>query len=400
MKHVYQLISVTLTVFTSVLEGSTFNRSFFYRASSFWQEPRFEKQFLTTLDIAFSGGSTYKGRNKCGQTTNILSIDSPAHLPILKKCKESTFKSSPNKVRLEGVFDLFEANFNLYQNFCHGFFLHFHLPVVLAQVHSFKRYNSSCTKTSKKYTPVWKQTVQSLESFIQKCDLCVHSLRKAALSDTSLLLGWTSSFDGPCYSDFIDVTLQAGVLFPTGKKKNAKLLYDISYGYNGHWGFSFIGDIALGACDWLTVGLHSDIIAFGNRTAGIPLSRSIDSITAKEALARISAGPVWRLGTYMKADHFCSPISLLLALAYEQKNHDKVQPKSSAFAQSLAIRNVQLKTWSRWLLHFLFEYDFTTEESFIGPRIGIFYNRELAGKHVFSTHTGGGFLGLDVTWCF
>ncbi len=375
MKHIYQVIVVFLLICTHALKASTFNRSFFYRASSFWGEPRFERNGLTTLDIALSGGSTHKGRNKCGDTTDILSIYS----------SDVSFTPSHNQVCKRGTFDLFEANFNLYQNLCYGLFWHFHLPVVLARLSPCS--NKAHTKISKKPLPLWRQTAEHFESFLEKCTFCVRSFKKAALSDASLLLGWTHSFDGPCYSDFIDVTLQAGILFPTGKKKNNALLFDIPYGYNGHWGFSFISDIALGACDWLTVGLHSDAIAFGSRTNCIDANKEF----------RISAGPVWRLGAYMKADHFCSPLSLVVAFAYEQKNSDRVHLKNNTVPDALVAGT---QKWSRWLLHILFEYDFTIEESIIGPRIGFFYNRELAGKRVFSTHTGGGFLGLDVTWCF
>ena len=37
-----------------------FNRSLFFRASSFWDEPRFEKPYLTTFDIQLAGGSGHR----------------------------------------------------------------------------------------------------------------------------------------------------------------------------------------------------------------------------------------------------------------------------------------------------------------------------------------------------
>src|SRR5690242_7333697 len=46
----------------------------FYRAAFFWGEPRFEKDWLTTIDTTVGGGSTMQGYNNCGDKTSLLAI--------------------------------------------------------------------------------------------------------------------------------------------------------------------------------------------------------------------------------------------------------------------------------------------------------------------------------------
>jgi hypothetical protein len=377
---------VTISLF-SFLEG--FNRSLFYRVSSFWEEPRFEKKFLSTLDVSLLGGATRCGRDGCGKKTNIFSIYGPAHLAC----------TSGSHTKVKGTFDVFEVDFNFYQNLCSGLFWHFHLPVVLAHI-------SSCLYEKKhshtKDISLWRRMIQTVEPFLDHCNVGIRSLKKTGFSDSSLLLGWTTSTDTFSYLDFVDITLQAGFLIPTGKKKRSDRIFDIPYGYNGHWGFSFIGDIAWGVCDWFTMGLHGDVIAFGKRNECNFIQKLADNkpSTVYKEHVRVSAGPVWRLGWYAKADHFCGPASLVLAFAYEQKNKDRLQFNTQMLSGGVRRIIGPHKEWSRWIVHLLAEYDFTRENSFLGPRVRIFYNREITGKRVFSTHTVGGFIGLDVIWRF
>ena len=56
------------------------------------------------------------------------------------------------------------------------------------------------------------------------------------------------------------------------------------------------------------------------------------------------------------------------------------------------------KSWSRSIFHIMAEWDFATCTSWYGPRIGIFYDKQITGKRVFDISMVGGYFGLDINW--
>lgn len=387
-----------------------FNRSVFFRTSSFWDEPRLVKPYLSTFEIQLLGGSNHKGRRCTGKTTNILSIYGPENVQGLSSANPDhplILPNTPQTISFQAVADVFEANFNLSQNFCHGFFTHFHLPVVLLQLYPSGYLADSCrsARASKHYKPVWQQTLQPINKFLKPFDLALCSTHQAGLSDSTLFLGWTTSYEDTCRLDYIDFTLQTGLLLPTGKKKSINQPFDIAYGYNGHWAFPLMADISFGLFDWFTFGIHADSLFFLKKEQCIRMKAAHQASTGFIRLgkgqATVEPGIVWRAGTYLKADHFFNGLSLLLGFSYEQQNRTKLIPRNQKLFPCAFVNNdEQLKKWARTVVHFLVEYDFTTEESCLGPRIGFFYDRQITGQRVFDIHTVGGYCGLDVSWCY
>lgn len=394
---------LVVALFTRSTEA--FNRSLFFRSSSFWDEPRFERSWLSTADVQILGGGNHLGKNGCGKRVPLLGIYGPENVTALSAVTPGNpliLPGNPHTIRFQSVADVFEADFNLYQNFCNGFFTQFHFPIILLQIYP----SGFCegSDTSKKYHPAWQQTLESLARFLKPYDLNVCPHRNAAPSDSTLFVGWTHSYEDTTFLDFIDVTAKTGVLFPTGKKKSLSTLFDIPYGYNGHWAIPLSGDISFGVYDWLTVGLHGDNLLFFNRTECIRLKTDEEADTGLIVLgkgkAEVHHGMVWRLGAYAKADHFFSGLSLLMAFSYERQNKDTVYPCNRQFNIRHVNQNEQLRAWSRSIFHIMAEWDFATCDSWYGPRIGIFYDKQITGKRVFDISMIGGYLGLDINWCF
>ncbi len=387
-----------------------FNRSLFFRASSFWDEPRFEKPFLGTFDIQLLGGSTHMGRNARGKKTNILGIYGPENIEALSSVEPNhplILPGNPKTICFQAVADVLEADFNLYQNFCRGVFLHFHFPVILLHIFpSGYLQDEFCTAVPcKHYTPAWEIAVRSLNTFLSDFDLCINRVKKAAPSDSTLFVGWTHSFENTTYLDFIDTTIKTGILFPTGKRKNTHEVFDIPYGYNGHWAIPLSWDISVGALDWLTAGFHIDNLFFLHKIQCVRMKSEHEVptgvITLGEGLADVKPGIVWRTGGYLKADHFFSGLSFLLAFTYEQQNKSTLIPcNQEVFNVTHVNDTMELKKWARSIAHILVEYDFAHEESHVGPHIGFFYDKEFTGLRVFNLSVLGGYFGIDVNWCF
>ena len=166
--HKRVLMGIALLSF-SPLHG--FNRSLFFRTSSFWDEPRLIKPYLTTFEIQPLGGSNHIGRNECRKKTNIAAIYGPENICTLNEAAvlcgqgghDLVLPHNPSKICFQAIADVFETDFNLYQNFTHGFFAHFHLPVFLVQLFPSGYLEDHCCagKAPKHYRPVMGKYLQA-----------------------------------------------------------------------------------------------------------------------------------------------------------------------------------------------------------------------------------------------
>lgn len=403
-----QFIIIRLLIYCCFLPLVAFNRSLFFRTSSFWDEPRLERPSLTTCEIQLQGGSNHRGRNACHEKTNILSIYGPENIRALSHIDNAlVLPHNPKELSFIGVADVFETDINVYQNYCHGFFTHFHLPVILFQLCPSGYHENNCCehKTSKHYKPAWQKSFKPLAHFLKPYHLNLCPQHDAGLSDSTLFLGWTTTYQNTCYLDYIDFTVKTGVLFPTGRKKELDEVFSIPYGYNGHWAVPLSGDISFGLFDWLTVGLHADNLFFFKKKEYVRMKAAHQDGTGFIRLAKDEAevhqGIVWRAGTYLKADHFYNGLSLLLGFAYEQQNRSHIVPCNKQKYDTAFVNNDELlKKWDRSLVILSAEYDFTCIDANYGPRIGIFYDRQMTGKRVFDINPVGGYVGIDVNWCY
>lgn len=360
-----------------------FDRSLFFRVSSFWGEPRLERNFLGTVDFQLSGGSTRCGHNGCGEKTNILNIYGPDFLTI---CDQE----DPARVLFGGKFSLFEFNFNLYQNLKRGFFVHVHTPVFATKLEPESVEVQTCQNSS------CSNPVAVLQNTLARNGICSRTAHNRGFGDTTLFLGWTINYEGTTYLDYVDFTIRTGVLFPTGKRRDGSSLFEIPYGYDGHWGLPWAVDLSVGAYNWLTFGVHGDGVYLFNRTRCV----NFNSTNCKTGFIkfgmeelRVKSGAVNRAGFYTKADHVVAGFSVLTAFTYEQKNSDRICNNSVAIDE-------QFKKWSRWIFQILFEWDVTHCDEKLGTRIGLSYNKQITGKRVFDTDITMGYLGLDITYVF
>ncbi len=396
----------------SISAAQGFNRSLFFRTSSFWGEPRFVKPWLSTMDVQVLGGSNHRSRDGCGDRTNLFTLYGCENVNALSKASVNEFggkplvlPGDPEFITFKAVADVFEADINWYQNFCYGFFTQFHLPALAVRICPSGFIDPECCDDlHSRYHPVWEQPVEELDPFLSQFNINTCTPTEGGLSDSTLFLGWSYSYEDTCYLDFIDTTIKTGVLFPTGKKRNPDELFSIPFGYNGFYAIPLSWDISIGAFDWLTFGFHADTLFFIKRTKCLRM-RTPDEATSGiivlgQGLAEVKHGTVWRMGTYIKADHFFGGLSFLLAFAYEQKNKSIVTPCDDQFDPCQVNEDPRFNKWARSLTHIQLEYDFAKEDSCVGTRFGLFYDHEMTGLRTFNINPFGGFLGVDVAWVY
>jgi hypothetical protein len=417
MKHWW----LTIVLIAPLLYPSTRDNGHFYRAPHFWDETRLEKDFLSSFDITFAGGWTKHGHDQSSCKVDLLNIYGAANMHQLGlnvpgkdlSTKEDTAltmlslvpaNGNFGKFAFSGSFETYEATFAWTQNIKCGFFLQAHIPIRHLQICDIKYCDLSPTACQfpNKNTPEWQVFLNLFDAILKKYTLSIGNITKNGIGDTTVLVGWTRNYEDTEEIDLIDLTIKTGFLAPTGARKNEDLAFDLPLGYNGHWAIPAGIDLALGAYDWLTLGMHLSALFFFDTTRQIRLQTSAEQsgfIKLAKDCAKIQSGSLWHAAGYLKADHFAQGLSLLFGYSLMHKNESTVAPVNSvAFNAATANSDQMLQDWQSHTLHCMVEYDFTKEESSVGPRVGLFYDFLIGGKRIFKTSMIGLGIGLEILW--
>jgi hypothetical protein len=314
-----------------------FSNSYFYRASTFWQEPRFERELLSSFDIALIGGSTCISRG-CNKKK----------VPLLNLYQK---KLGTQNAR----FTIFEIDLLYTQNIFSGFFTEVTVPFIHANL--YPCYFQSCSYKDRINTRSIKKP-----------------FKESLFTDATVLVGWTTNYEDTRYIDFIDATFKIGVSTPLQKRYWCAQTLEIPLNYANQSAVIGALTTSFGLYDWLTIGAHANVLRFIQKSS-------------------CRLGNISRAGVYIKADHLCKGISLLLAATYEQ------QKKIHGRLHYIPIRSFT-QGWSRTLVHLMLEYDSATLENNWGLRVALIYNKTLTGRNIFQTNTLEGSLGCDISWAF
>ncbi len=365
MAYVYahRWLGCCAVVFFSCFTLQALDNSHFYRASFFTGEPRFEKRWLQTLGVTCSGGSTRTARNACGKK---VCLDNPEILQKLLACPIGIPRDL--QIEIDGRFGIFEAIIDWYSNYTCGFFTHFYLPI-----RSLEITDISCGR----------RRVLARNPYDQH----VLNVRKSGLGDVSLLGGWTINYEQTECLDFIDFAVQVGLLLPTGVERSERKLLDIPLGYDGHFGIPILFDSAIGFYDWLTLGLHGDVLIFIDRFKHIKKVGRC-ALDACER-AHVQRRPLGAIECYIKADHVVQGLSWLLGYRYDHKGHDLWRSCKKRLP-------VCCPGWRMHTLNVIAEYDFAHLDRPCAPRIGLIYNAAVGGRNIFTTSILGGYIYFDI----
>ena len=303
-------------------------------------------------------------------------------------------------------FKIVEAYINLYQNLSRGFFLQVNLPIRSFTVRDVCKefIPPECDPISVNCPQSWQTFLDNFDTVLDTYNLCCEPFNKTHIGDLGFMVGYASNYQETQYLDFIDNTFKLGLLIPTGKKKDPHNILDIPHGYDGHVGFPFSWTSSIGLFDWLTFSLHVFILPFANRTKTVHVKTSLKQqgiIKLACTKANVSAGTLWEIGTYIKADHFVSELSLILAYTFDKKQSDKLRPIRTTTVSAVVMNDdIMLQGWRMHTLNFIIEWDFNKPGCRYGPRISFLYNKVLGGKRVFNGRMLGGDFGFDATWSY
>jgi hypothetical protein len=395
----------------------------FWRATNFltaFYEPRLARNWLTSFDATLGYGSTKKGRDDtCSVKVPLLDIYGVQNMQALGINVPGKDLTNPGDILLtqlallpindgfaqlsySGKFQVFEANLCFSQNITCGFFVQAHMPIRQLKVTDITPCDLSptdCTNGPNQFTPTWQTFLMLLPSILQKYGISPGPTETSGIGDISLLAGWTNNYEETREIDYFDTTFRAGVLFPTGKKRNEDQAFSIANGYNGFFAIPASLDLAVGWYDWFTMGIHFGGMAFIQKNKDVRMKTDCAQsgfIKLAKGRARVDPGTIWEINPYLKADHIICGFSFLVAYSFANKNRDIISPCDlTVFIPSIVNTDQMFFGWKMHTINFIAEFDFATYEHPWYPRIGGFFNLVVGGERIFNTNVGGFQIGVD-----
>lgn len=403
------------TFYSSV--AFTMDRSHWYRATPVIPEPRLAKPGLATASVDVSSGHAHHGYNACGKKVPLFDIygrhdftrlatglpldltdsdDNVLHALTLLHDSRSCPGSS-----IKGTFVCNELYLSYVHNYRSGFFSQIIAPFRELRVSRICVDNHCAPYLA---TSAWQNFSRQCARIMRKYGIAWESYHESHIGDTTVLFGWTMNYQDTDILDYIDCSITAGCLFPTGLVRSLKNPFAIPTGYDGHYALPVQCDFSFGLYEWLTLGCHADVLPFFGRKTCMRMKTDrtqSDIVLLGSGLAHRSMGPLMTTNMFVKADHVVRNFSCLLSYSCAHKWRDTVTPcDMTLFTRDIVNSNGQYASWTMHTINFLIEGDFSTEQCPVGPRISLFYNIPVAGKRIFRTSMGGVQVGLDITLCY
>jgi len=415
-------VSVLAIICCLPLQIACYDNALFFRATPFFGEPRLERNTLFSFDVMAGSGATRKGRNQCGQSVPIFDLygtQNMHELGVGVPCKDPTnpldlilidLANTPGGdcfgvLSARGKFALVESNIIITQNFARGFYAQAYLPIRRFDVHSicFCDCSPQCECPNNE-NQIWQNFLDNFDAILNRYCLSKCGYKQAGIGDFAFELGWTHSYQETTELDYVDIGFRAGILFPTGAKRNIDRIFSLPFGYNGHYGIPLTIDLALGACEWISLGIHFQAIPLVRNTQMVRVQTSPTQsglIKLAKTRARVDPGTVLTAGGFFKADHFARGLSLLVGYSFAHQGDTNLSLCDPICIDTRAICcDEQYKAWKMHTLNARAEIDFATESCPCGLRVGFFYDWNFGGERIFQTDMAGAYLGIDVAWDF
>lgn len=408
------------------------DEGFFFRATPLFELPRIARKGLLTSQMRVSYGSTEHARSGCEDTRSVpvwdcwgihdmqqIGVGVPNkdlsnQLDFLleqmqfersrisgNNCDYHQWAAYTIKGRVRLVEGIFDAGYNITKHFFVSCVLPFRLFMI--EDPDFIDLSQDDSIAPNKNTPLWKAFKSSFDAILNRYDLERGSERSYGLGDFALYGGYTYNYQESDNLDFVDFSFQLGVVAPTSKKKDQDKLFSLATGNDGHTGISFLADIAFGFYDWLTIAAHLHAVGFFDRTTHVRIKTGAHQsgviYLAKEK-ASIHRGNQINAGVCLQADHIVSGFSATVGYSFAQKNKDTVTPCDQTFSATIASSEGSRLGWKMHSIHASAEYDFSHSSWRLAPKIGVFYDAQVAGRRIFKMNMVGGNIGLDFLICY
>lgn len=414
---IYCFFILILAAFHSI---HPYCHEFFCKNTSPSHEPRFDRDFLHSIDISIYAGKTHKGRNGVKEKVSFLDIYGTQDLYytflnydnntlitstlttgqknaidnfLILAAADTTKKIG--KLSFEGNYHYCSTDITIIQNIIHGFFLELLIPFSRVSIRNITGTHQSTTTDAN-----WTTFYNQLDTILSAYNTSLQDYHHSKLGDITILGGWTNNSETSEIFDFFDTSIRLGVIVPTSQSKDTSHAFAIAPGYNKHVGVPLIATMAWGLYDWLTLGAHAKGVYF---LKNIGLHRvhtntqETGYLTLERTAAQESLGNIWNIGTFLKADHVIRGFSLQLNYNYSMQEKTQLDPfDTTLFSKTTVNTDNILQKWSHHEIQCSVEYDFAEDNQKFNPHLKVFYSQAIQGCRSYLNKSGGFSTGLYI----
>ncbi len=383
--------------------------AYFYMPEPFFGEPRFAKKWLTTLDVRLRGGHATRGYTDVGCDTRPIDIYGLQNMhAIAKNVPACILQCAPHgylnnlwqntpasnlfgRLGFEGKCSLVEFFPTFVQNFSHGFFVGTCIPIKkisMRNVMAIDLTDPSSVGANLSLSD-WQQFFGRFDQNLCRYGIYPRALHSGGLGDIMLFGGWTINYEDMDVLDFLDGTLTLGLQLPTAPCAPAQCPFMLPRGSNGHKGISLCATGALGALDWLTVGLQVGVLQFLSTQRVIAIKTAYEQsgwIKLARMCATVSPGLQWRIGEFFKFDHLAYGLSFTFGFSHTHQGATNVCQNTDP----------QWWSWRMNTFHFVLECDFATFKHPHAPHVAMTIDHVFNGKRTFNTSLFGTIIAWDL----
>jgi hypothetical protein len=414
------IILIVLTCITQLSKAIDFPQ--WYRAPFWAGEPRFEKKELFSCDLRFRGAQSKNGFNNNKCIVDALQIYGPEKINFLTKgANQEIINTIPNNIlntiwqkksdhnsfgliSFKGTLSVIDIQLDAQYNFSKNFFGELYIPFRTVRIHNISltdhsTYTNAPTRIN--YN-AWQTFSGNLCNELRSYNTYIKPKTTVGFGDIALLLGFTSNYEKTSYIDFIDTTIKAGYLAPTGKKQQPQDIFSVPLGYNGHSGLIVSLQSSIGLYEWITLSSHAQYTWFTDRTQCLRMKTACEQnglIKLSEGKALVHHGSLWGVGAACKADRLTEEISLILGFSHYQQRTNLIMPYDETQFDFSTVNNDSIHNgWEMTTIHACVEFDPSNEESPNQLRCTILVDAIINGKKVLKSNAFGCSVGIDYQW--
>jgi|GEM_PF-1073752 len=417
------IIAVCATIFAPLV---SYDLPHFYHATLIPYsviEPILDRDELYSAELFLATGVGTKGENSQRQTVptfDIFGISDAKHMVDGISHASSNNQLDYLLIQLQALPDtndrfsklsisgkVFPSQYDLFftKVFNHGIFIQAHIPVRSCEVMSIE--TTDLSPTAKNIFPnkdnyEWYSFLRQFDEIMKRYSISLKSFDKTVLGNPTILFGITHSYVHTTFLDFIDVTAGTGITFNATSRSGLKQVLAAPFFDRSFTGIPLQVRAAIGAYDWLTLGIYGEATLFfdGHQKRHVTTSdKQQGMIHLAVTDVKVKKGPNVHVCGYIKADHVVRGLSLLFGYSYVFSAKETVHAvNKTLFPYDAINKNKQLKSWDMHTLHYIFAYDFSLQHSWYGPRVSIGYNQIVSGKRIIKSNMLSGEFGIE--WLF
>jgi hypothetical protein len=404
-KHLFLLL------FTASL--SSYDDVHRYRPIYFFGEPHLSRDGLSNVYLSCAHGKSRKGIGRQHTTTALFDIYGTHNIRTAAQSVPSSCLTSPIGVILQelratsgspcyahlscnGLLEITETVLRGYQNFTHGVFAAWYVP--WRSLHVQPRACVDLTPPSE-MTPAWQAFLDEGERAFTLFGLSQNAYVRHGVGDTACSLGYAYTYDRTCWLDFLDVSMQFGIVFPTSARDHNGHFFEIPLGYEGHAGYFGMVDLSAGWFDWITAGVHVQCLGFlrHNNMQRVKTSSMQEGLyLLTKSCMREQKGGIYTGGAYLKADHVLLGFSCVFGYSIAAQTQSSWSYVDTH--EPYLFPDQRLSSWTMHSIHLQLDYDCATHNNPNAPRVGFIYNTAFRGSRIIETSMTGGFWEITITW--